>query len=170
MRSWQGPAEFGDWRPSGIEPIDGGENAAATARARAIDWSRYRYTAIIVTGIGPDMEDLPLSAGGKYHVRLAASRFAQGVAPFIIVSGGRAHPRATPYAEALEMRRALIERYGVPADAIVIEPYARHTTTNLRNALRRLMALGAPLDRQALIVCNPDQSRNIEKPVTMIAV
>nr|WP_274615695.1 YdcF family protein [Sphingomonas sp. ACRSK] len=149
---------------SGFEPIDGGDNAAAMARARGLDWSRYRYTAIVLTGIGPEVPDMPLSPGGKYHVRLAANRFAEGDAPFIIVSGGRAHPHGTPHNEAVEMRRALIGRYGVPAEAIVIEPYARHTTTNLRNATRRLMALGAPLDREALIVCNPDQSRMIESP------
>lgn len=147
---------------AGYEPIDGGDNAAASARARTLDWSRYRYTAILLTGIGPEVPDMPLSPGGKYHVRLAAERFVAGDAPLILVSGGRAHPHGTPYTEAVEMRRALIERYGVPAEAIVIEPYARHTTTNLRNAARRLMALGAPVDRDALILCNAEQSRYIE--------
>jgi hypothetical protein len=150
---------------AGFEPIDGGDNAAAIARARSLNWKRYRYSAIILTGIGPEVADVPLSAGGKYHVRLAATRFAQGDAPFIIVSGGRAHPHSTPFTEAVEMRRALIDRYGVPADAIVIEPYARHTTTNLRNATRRLIDLGAPLDRDTLIVCNSEQSRYIEGPL-----
>ncbi|MFV0623974.1 YdcF family protein [Sphingomonas sp. ac-8] len=147
---------------AGFEPIDGGDNATATARARTLDWTRYRYSAILLTGIGPEVPDMPLSPGGKYHVRLAAARFAAGDAPLLVVSGGRVHPHGTPYTEAVEMRRALIERYGVPAEAIVIEPYARHTTTNLRNAARRLMALGAPLDRDVLIVCNADQSRYIE--------
>lgn len=148
----------------GFEPVDGGDNEAAMTRARHIDWKRYPYTAIILTGIGPEVRDMPLSPGGKYHVRLAADRFADGIAPFIIVSGGRVHPRDTDFAEAVEMRRALIERYGVPADAVVIEPYARHTTTNLRNATRRLMALGAPMDRDALILCNSSQSQYIESP------
>lgn len=139
-------------------PLD----APARRRARALDWSRYRYSALIVTGVGPEVPDMPLSPGGQYHVRLAASRYAAGDVALIIVSGGRAHPRATRFTEAVEMRRALIERYGVPATAIVLEPYARHTTTNLRNATRELAALGAPLDRPALIVCNPEQSRYIE--------
>lgn len=148
---------------TGFEPIDGGLNAAAMRRADGLDWTRYGYTAIILTGIGPETPDMPLSAGGKYHVRLAANRFAAGDAAFIIVSGGRAHPRATRFTEAVEMRRELIERHGVPADAIVIEPYARHTTTNLRNATRRLVAMGAPIDRDALIVCNARQSSYIER-------
>ncbi|QGP78217.1 YdcF family protein [Sphingobium sp. CAP-1] len=146
----------------GYEPLTGGANAPAMARARTIDWSRYRYSAMIVTGVGPEINDMPLSPLGKYHLRLAANRFAQGDIPFIIVTGGRAHPRATRFAEAEQMRKALIERYGVPADAILIEPYARHTTTNLRNATRLLIAIGAPLDNDALIVCNPQQSAMID--------
>lgn len=146
----------------GYEPLTGGFNAPAMVRAKALDWSRYRFSAMILTGVGPEVDDMPLSPYGKYHLRLAASRFAQGDIPFIIVTGGRAHPRATRFAEAEEMRGALIDRYGVPADAILIEPYARHTTTNLRNASRLLMAIGAPLDDDALIVCNPQQSAMIE--------
>lgn len=137
-------------------------DAPARRRAHTLDWTRYRYTALVVTGVGPEVPDMPLSPGGQYHVRLAAARYAAGDAALIIVSGGRAHPRATRFTEAVEMRRALIERYGVPAEAIVLEPFARHTTTNLRDATRELAALGAPLDRPALIVCNPEQSRYIE--------
>lgn len=148
----------------GYEPLAGGLNAPAMKRAKGLDWKRYRYSALIVTGVGPEVEGMPLSPYGKYHVRLAAQRFAAGDVPFLILTGGRAHPRETRFTEAEEMRRALIERYGIPADAIVIEPYARHTTTNLRNATRLLMAMAAPLDRDALIVCNPGQSAMIGHP------
>jgi len=146
----------------GHEPLTGGANAAATARAKTLDWRRYRYSAMIVTGVGPEIEGEPLSPFGKYHLRLAARRFAQGDIAFILVTGGRAHPRATPFTEADEMRKALIERYGVPAEAILIEPYARHTTTNLRNASRLLARIGAPLESETVIVCNPLQSAYIE--------
>jgi hypothetical protein len=145
----------------GFDPLMGGLNAAATKRARSLDWKRWRYSAMIVTGVGPETPDAALSPFGKYHVRLAADRFARGDIALIIVTGGRAHPRATRFTEAEQMRDSLIERYGVPADAIVIEPYARHTTTNLRNAARLLAALGAPLDQDAVIVCNPGQSKTI---------
>jgi hypothetical protein len=131
-------------------------------KARAIDWTRYRYSAVIVPGIGPDDLSTPLSARGKLNVRMAAARFADGVAPFIIVSGANVHPRGTQFVEAVQMRQALIEQYGIPADSIVIEPYARHTSTNLRNATRRLVALGVPLSKDALIITNRDQSRYIE--------
>ncbi|PVX29371.1 YdcF family protein [Sphingomonas pokkalii] len=146
----------------GHEPLSGGANAAAMARAKTLDWKRYRYSAMIVTGVGPEIEGEPLSPFGKYHLRLAAQRFAQGDIAFILVTGGRAHPRATPFTEADEMRKALIERYGIPADAIVSEPYARHTTTNLRNASRLLARMGVPMERETVIVCNPMQSAYIE--------
>ena len=148
----------------GFEPITGGLNAAAARRARGLDWSRWRYSALILTGVGPETPDTALSPYGKYHVRLAADRFARGDIAFILLTGGRAHPRATRFTEAEQMRSALIDRYGVPAEAILIEPYARHTTTNLRNATRVLAAVGAPLDRDTLIVCNPGQSEMIASP------
>ena len=148
----------------GFEPITGGLNAAAAKRARGLDWSRWRYSALILTGVGPETPDAALSPYGKYHVRLAADRFARGDIAFILLTGGRAHPRATRFTEAEQMRSALIERYGIPAEAILIEPYARHTTTNLRNATRVLAAVGVPLDRDTLIVCNSGQSETIASP------
>ncbi|HET9106770.1 MAG TPA: YdcF family protein [Steroidobacteraceae bacterium] len=147
-----------------FESLDARYNAGAVAKAKTLGrgWERYRFTAIIVPGRGPDDLSTPLSPGGKLRIRLAAQAFAEGLAPFIIVSGGMVHPRGTHFAEAIQMRRALLEDYGIPVDRIVVDPYARHTTTNLRNATRRLMALGAPLDRDALIVSDPEQIRYIK--------
>jgi hypothetical protein len=147
-----------------FEPLEQTHNAAALARARGIDWKRYKYTSIIIPGVGPENPTIPLSARGKLHLQLAASRFAEGEVAFIIVSGAGVHPKGSHFVEAIEMRKALIERFQVPADRIVIEPYARHTTTNLRNATRRLVALGAPISQPALIVANAEQSRYIESP------
>ena len=147
-----------------FEPLEQVHNAAALARARSIDWKRYKYTSIIIPGVGPENPIIPLSARGKLHLQLAASRFAEGDVAFIIVSGAAVHPRGSQHVEAIEMRKALIERFHIPADRIVIEPYARHTTTNLRNATRRLVALGAPASQPALIVANVEQSRYIESP------
>ncbi|MEZ0471168.1 YdcF family protein [Luteimonas salinilitoris] len=138
-----------------FEPFDGGFNSDAFQRAGKLDWSRYRYTSIIVLGAGPEDLLTPLSARGKLHIKVAAQRYFNGLAPFIIVSGAAVHPRETRFVEAVEMRRALIERYGVPAHAIVIEPYARHTTTNLRNSARLLMSMKAPMDRDALVLSDP---------------
>jgi hypothetical protein len=149
--------------PVAFEPLDQ-HNGAAKRASGSIDWKLYRYTAILAPGIGPTDPATPLSARGKLNVRLAASRFAEGLAPFIIVSGSGVHPKSTRFVEAVEMRKALVERYGVPADRVLIEPYARHTTTNLRNATRLLVGLGAPLDRDVLITSNPEQLQYIEGP------
>lgn len=147
-----------------FEPLDAAHNAAPFALARTLDWKRYRYSAIIIPGVGPENPTIPLSARGKLHLQLAARRFAQGDVAFIITSGAAVHPKGSHFVEAVEMRKALIERYRIPAERIVIEPYARHTTTNLRNATRRLHAMGAPLDKPTLIVANADQSRYITSP------
>ncbi|MDQ2819767.1 MAG: YdcF family protein [Pseudomonadota bacterium] len=147
-----------------FEPLDTAYNAAPFALARKTDWTSYRYTAIIIPGVGPETPGIALSARGKLHLQLAARRFAQGDVAFIITSGAAVHPKGSHFVEAVEMRKALIERFRIPADRIVIEPYARHTSTNLRNATRRLAAMGAPLDKPTLIVANADQSRYITSP------
>ena len=133
-------------------------------RLGQVDWSKYRYSALVVLGIGPEDPMTRLSAAGEENVRVAAERYRENLAPLIVVTGGSVHPRRTHFVEAVEMRRALTERYGVPDAAVVIEPYARHTTTNLRNVARRLIEIGAPLDRDVLILTNADQSRSISAP------
>lgn len=145
----------------GFLPLNGGTNAAAFAQARRTNWSNYRYSTLVIPGIGPELASMHLSPGGKYHLRMAAEQFARGEAAFIIVSGGRAHPFATPFVEAVEMRRALIERYAVPGNRIIIDAHARHTTTNMRNVARLIIEMGAPLDKPVLVVSNPSQSANI---------
>jgi hypothetical protein len=86
--------------------------------------------------------------------RIAAGDLATGVAPLCIVSGGAVHGPAN---EAVLMRAELLA-LGVPAARILVEPCARHTTTNLRNAgrlmrahgLRTAYVLAADVDRSPL--------------------
>jgi hypothetical protein len=147
------------------EPMDRGVNAAAFARARMIDWSERPYAAILVPGAGTLDGERGLSAAGALRVRLAARRYADKLAPFLIVSGGHVHPNKTPYAEAIEMKHELMDRYHVPESAILVDPHARHTTTNLRNGERLIHALGAPETTPILITTSRDQSLYIEGPV-----
>jgi hypothetical protein len=147
-----------------FDPLDQRENAGARALAHRTDWNAFRYALLIVPGVGPEDIGTTLSPRSKLHALLAAQRYRQGLAPFILVSGSAVHPRGTRYVEAVEIRRALIERYGIPANCVILEPYARHTTTNLRNATRRMVALGIPLDRSTLIVTDAEQSKYIESP------
>lgn len=146
-----------------FEPLHERENAAALLRARNTDWSRYPYTVILVPGSGPDRSEDPLSAMARLRLEIAAARYRARRAPFILVSGGNVHPNQTRFNEAMEMKRALIAEFGVPPEAIVIEPHARHTTTNLRNAARLLYRYGFPAGKPGLITTDPHQSDYIAR-------
>jgi hypothetical protein len=156
--------EAARYDPPGSVLAETGENARAFARARKTDWRAKPYTAIVVPGQGLEASETRLSPGGLLRVRLAARRWREGQAPFLIVTGGHVHPNKTPWAEAIEMKKALVEQFGIPPEAVVVDPYARHTTTNLRNAVRLLFRMGAPMDRPMLITTSQDQSRSIEAP------
>jgi hypothetical protein len=151
--------------PARLEPLSEGENAQAMAFARTIDWQAWTYPALLIPGRGPTLKDNRLSPEAKMKMRLAARRYRDRLAPLIIVSGGYVSPSQTPFAEALEMKRELMRTYGIPERAILVDPYARHTTTNLRNAERLLFEAGAPLDRPILVTTTDYQSRYIESQV-----
>lgn len=146
------------------EPMAYGENRKALAYIPSIDWSKYPYAVIMQPGHGPDIDDVPLSPMGKLRIALVAERYARGLAPLIILSGGYVHPFQTPFAEATEMKKALIEHYGIPERAIIIEPHARHTTTNFRNAARLMYRYGIPLDKKSLCTTTADQLIYITDP------
>ena len=117
------------------EPLELGENKAALEHLKTIKWSDYQYSFILVLGSGPS-DSARLSAIGAQRSDVGAQLFLQHKAPLIIVSGGHVHPMQTPYCEAIEMKKYLIEKYKIPETRILVEPYARHTTTNFRNAAR----------------------------------
>lgn len=83
----------------------------------------------------------------KAAARLARAQadYEAGLGGAFIVTGGAVH---SPDNEAVLMREWLVD-HGVPAERVVLEPCARHSTTNLRNAGRILLALG---HAEALIV------------------
>jgi hypothetical protein len=60
------------------------------------------------------------------------------------------------------MQQCLINQHGIPASAIIIEPQARHTTTNFRNAARLMVRYGIPIDKIALCITTVDQTDYIE--------
>jgi hypothetical protein len=147
------------------EPLDLKANAAAFHRAQAIEWSRYPYSVIVVPGAGGDRPGVRLSPGGKLRDEIAVKRFRERRAPFLLVSGGYVHPERTDFSEAIEMKRDLMTRFGVAEDAIIIDPHARHTTTNMRNAARLMYRYGIPFDKKALATSDPQQSTYIEGSV-----
>jgi len=145
------------------EPMALGVNKEAVGAVNKVDFSKFPYSHILVPGIGPDDLSIRISDGGKEHCRLAVAEYQKGLAPFLIVSGGNAHPFKTPYNEAEEMKRYLMDSLNVPEKAIIMEPHARHTTTNLRNAARLVFTYGLPTDKPGLIVTDSAQSAYIDK-------
>lgn len=108
------------------------------------DWQSFRYDVIVVTGYTPS--DTQVATPGVHPVareRLAdaVAAWKRGDAPFVLVSGGNVYPRGTPYYEAIEMKKEL-SQMGVPMDRIIVDARARHSTTNLRNAGRYMLAHG----------------------------
>lgn len=137
------------------EPLEAA-NAGAYTQLKKTDWEKYTYSALLIPGAGPGNHD-PISETGKNRCRLGADLYRKGVAPCIIVSGGHVHPFGTPYAEAVEMKKYMVNELKVPASAVIIEPYARHTTTNVRNAVRIAWKSGMPLQKRMLCVSDAMQ-------------
>jgi hypothetical protein len=144
-----------------FEPLQNGLNAAAIARAKTINWRKYPYSIIVVPGSGPSQTGVRISALGRIRVEQAVMLYRTGRAPFILVSGGAVHPMLTPFFEAIEMRRELMEAWEIPANAILVDPYARHTTTNIRNAVREIIRYRFPTDKPFLVTSDFSQVRGI---------
>jgi len=140
------------------EPMITTVNKAAYDKVRKINWAKYKYSVILVPGGGPDTPERALSEGGIIRCRIAALRYFEGLAPFIVVSGGRVHPFKTKFSEAFEMKKFLIETLKVPESAIIMEPHARHTTTNIRNCARLIFRYGIPTDKPAVVSTVKSQS------------
>ena len=137
------------------EPLEEGENKAALQDMRNISWHDYPYSFILVLGSGPQ-DSARLSRGGARRADQAAQLFLEKKAPLIILSGGHVHPMQTPFNEALEMKKYLMDKYKIPEKNILVEPHARHTTTNFRNAARLVFRYGIPTDLNALVTSSED--------------
>ena len=145
-----------------FEPLETGENQEAYKQIGITPWQNYSYSVILVPGAGPASRDVALSAMGKLRLRIAYQRYESHEAPFIMVSGGYVHPTQTQYCEAYEMKKYLIHELHVPASAVIIEPHARHTTTNIRNCARIAYRDGIPFEKPVLVVSDPLQSAAIQ--------
>ncbi len=137
------------------EPLERGENKAAVQNLKHIKWTDYTYSFILVLGSGPS-DSAKLSRIGAQRADFGAELFLQRKAPLIILSGGHVHPMQTPYCEAIEMKKYVMEKYKIPEANILIDPHARHTTTNFRNAVRLAFRYGIPTDEPALVTSSED--------------
>jgi hypothetical protein len=120
-------------------------NAATMAAVRSsLQSGQFDHDVLIVPGYTPVRTARPLRLrelpAALARIDLAHREFLAGRAPLILVSGGAVHPPGTPWNEGLMMAEELVARK-VPPDRILIDPYARHSTTNLRNAGRMMLDL-----------------------------
>jgi hypothetical protein len=141
-----------------LEPMEEGVNEAAVKAIPSLPWSKYPYSVIVVPGAGPSDADTPISATGRARVALAAEAYHAGKAPLILLSGGYVHPAQTRFAEAIEMKKVLLAEYKVPEAAVLVDPHARHTTTNMRNAAREIYRYHLPMNKPALVVSDAAQT------------
>ena len=137
------------------EPLEEGENKAALQYLKNIRWNDYPYSFILVLGSGPP-EGVTLSKIATKRADQGAQLLIERKAPLIILSGGHVHPMQTPYNEAIEMKKYVMEKFKIPEQSILIDPYARHTTTNFRNAGRLAFRSGIPSERNALVTSSED--------------
>jgi hypothetical protein len=141
------------------EPLHEGYNQKPYQAIKEIVWDKYPYSMILVLGHGPEDPAIALDAGGAHYCEVAAQMYKEGVAPFIVVSGGNVHPYKTPYNEAEEMKKYLVGKLGVPDEAVFVEPHARHTTTNLRNVSRMIYRFNIPDHKPVLTLTNPGHNK-----------
>ena len=144
------------------EPLEEGENKATVQDLKNIRWSDYPYSFILVLGSGPPA-GLNLSKIGAKRADQGAQLFLERKAPLIVLSGGHVHPMQTPYNESVEMKKYLMEKFKIPEKSILIDPFARHTTTNFRNAARLALRYGVPNDRNALVTSSEDHIEIVTK-------
>ena len=150
-----------------FEPMVKGENKQAADKIKTIKWNDYKYSVIMIPGAGPEEPQVALSAEGMLRCRLAAIQYKKGLAPFIVTSGGKVHPYKTKFCEATEMKQYLVNKLGIPAYAVIIDPHARHTTTNMRNTARLMFRYGMPFDKPGITCTTKGQSSMISN--TLIA-
>lgn len=144
-----------------FEPMHLGVNEGAFKKIQTLKWNSFPYSVILVPGAGSSDPNVALSAEAMIRLRIASVQYLLKKAPFIIVSGGKVHPYKTKFAEAIEMKKYCVEQLGIPASAVIVDPHARHTTTNMRNASRLMIRYGIPIEKPGLVCTTQGQSMMI---------
>lgn len=143
-----------------FEPLTDGANQKTIANLNNINWSAFSYSSILLLGDSPNSpgDDINLSQGAKARIKYAVEAFNAKLAPVIIISGANVYPYQTPYFEAFEMKKWMMDNYQIEEKHIIIDPAARHTTTNLRNGSRLIFKYKIPSDKKSIIVTTKTQN------------
>lgn len=147
-----------------FEPLSTGANQKAISSLSTINWSAYTYSSIVILGDSPNSpgDDVNISRGAKNRIKYAVEAYNSKLAPIIIISGANIYPYQTPYFEAVEMKKWLLSHYDIDEKFIIIDPVARHTTTNLRNASRLIFKYRIPTSKKSLIITSTSHVDYIE--------
>ena len=102
-----------------------------------------REQVIIVPGYTPRLARQPvrLHPVARRRLVLALDVAWEREVRWLLTTGGAVRPPGTPYVEAEELGREAVA-LGWPAEQLIVEPSARHWTTNLRNAGRLMLDRG----------------------------
>jgi hypothetical protein len=143
--------------------IQNSENKAAYDYLQTINWNDFDYSMIVVLGDSPNSSgDEPnISIGGKVRADHGVELYNQGKAPLIAFTGGHLWPVHTIYSEAIEMKKYVMEKYSIPENRILVDPHARHTTTNMRNIGRQIFRYGIPIDKKAIVSARKTHSEYV---------
>lgn len=112
------------WRldAADFEPMESGINRKAYEAIPGTNWDKYPYSVILVLGCGPERQGEAISPQSRMRALYAVQLYKKGLAPFLVVSGGRVHPFKTSYSEAFEMKKYMMENCGIPEEAIIADP------------------------------------------------
>lgn len=55
------------------------------------------------------------------------------------------------------MKKYLVNELHVPESAVIMEPHARHTTTNMRNTVRLIYQYNFPAKKPAVVITDKSQ-------------
>ncbi|WP_178989551.1 YdcF family protein [Winogradskyella schleiferi] len=148
-------------------PLKLGENAAAYQNIQTINWDDYQYSMIVVLGDAPNSSgDLPnISIGGMQRSDHGVDLLNQGLAPLIVFTGANVAPFQSEYHEAIEMKNYIMDNYNISESKILVDPHARHTTTNMRNVGRFIYKYGIPHDKKAIVSTATSQSSYVSSSV-----
>jgi len=111
----------------------------------------------VETGLEP--ADVILIPGGSHGqvMERAAALYHQGLAPYVLPSGGT-NPHLVEYASEWDFLRKVGESAGLPASAILKEDLAQNTTENAQFSLCVLQNKKIPVHK-AILVCKAYHSR-----------
>lgn len=151
-----------------FEPLSNGENKATLDFLKTLVWDDYDYSMIVVLGDAPNQPekgDLQnISQGGMDRVDHGVALYKQDKAPIITFTGANVAPFQTPFHEAIEMKKYVVDKYDLPENRILVDPHARHTTTNMRNVGRQIFRYGIPEEKKAIVTTSSGHSESISSP------